>query len=314
MTPGSEREAFLLWTSSSEKGEKERVAIRKEAIAKLEGAIEGSGRDAPRRSLLTSTLRRWKGLVEREEGNWTSARFEFLQGRSLAESYDQGNVPWFDAAVTEAEIWQAFGKPGLDLGSLTDLVEKLDSTAGLYGMAGDRLSEELSSEWAEWFRFFLTPTVPRRELVASILHEVERFQGRLGSGGAATRTPLGGYVFQWSFFWYSALARRTEVLLTGVLGTAPRLEGLLRGAALLAAPTVSFEPLLRPSTFRGTDSPLPASPEQLEALIRSDLEAFHAIDEGTAEYVSRVRSLWDTAAHQKRKEVEHAMHPGKQRR
>lgn len=79
MTASSEREAFLLWMGSSEKTEKDRVAMRKEAIATLEKVISEYGHDNPHGSQLTSTLRRWKGVVAREEGNWAGARFEFLQ-------------------------------------------------------------------------------------------------------------------------------------------------------------------------------------------------------------------------------------------
>jgi hypothetical protein len=314
LTVGGEREAFLLWTSSSERSERERVAIRKEAISTLENAIEALGRDVAHRSLLTCTLRRWRGLVAREEGDWAAARFEFLQGRNLAESYDAANVPWFDAAITEAEIWAAFGKSGLELDALRELVEKLDNTAGLYGMAGDRSNEEFTAAWAEWFRFFLVQTTPRQTLVTRILNEVKRSQPEPLPRGGAMRTPLGGYLFEWNFFWYSALARQTEALLRGTLGAASSLEELLRGAAVLAPPAGSFEPLVEPRTFKGQGLPVPDSPEQLSGLIQSDLERFRSIEKDTNEYVSRVRLLWESATHQKRKEVEHAMHPGKQRR
>src|SRR5271155_146054 len=133
LSAGSEREAFLLWTSSAEKPEKERVAIRREAISLHERSIGASGRELSHGSIVTSTVRKWKGTVAREEGDWTAARFEFLQGRSLAESFDPGNVPWFDAAITEAEAWEAFALPGLELDGLKELTEKLDRTSGLYG-------------------------------------------------------------------------------------------------------------------------------------------------------------------------------------
>ena len=152
-----EREAFQLWTGSSEKSGKERIDIRKEAISTLEKVIEGHARDVAYRSLLTSTLRRWKGLVARDQGNWASARFEFLQGRNVAESYDTTNVPWFDAAITEAEVWESFNRPGLDIDTLRELAEKLDRTSGLYGMAGDRSNSESTADWARWFKFFLDP-------------------------------------------------------------------------------------------------------------------------------------------------------------
>jgi len=314
LTSGGEREAFLLWTSSAEMSERERVAIRKEAVSILEKAIGEQSRDVAHRSLLTCTLRRWRGLVSREEGNWAAARFEFLQGRSLAESYDTANVPWFDAAIAETEIWEAFGNPRLELDALRDLVEKLDSTAALYSMAGDRSNEEFTAEWAEWFRFFLVPAAPRHALVARILGEVKRIQPGPEPGEAAPQTPLGGYVFAWNFFWYSGLARQTEGLLRGILGAASSLEELVRGAAVLAPPTGNLESLLKQYTLKGNQLPMPESPEQLSGRIGSDLEAFHALEKDTKEYVSRVRLLWDSSTHQKRKELERAMHPGKQRR
>jgi hypothetical protein len=291
--------------------ETERVAIRKQAISTMESAIEELGRDVQHRSLLTSTLRRWRGLVAREEGNWAAARFEFLQGRTLAESYDAANVPWFDAAITEAEIWEAFGRPGLGLDALRELVEKLDSTAGLYGMAGDRTSEEFTAEWAEWFRFFLVPAAPLQALVARVLNELKRFHPEKAE--ASARTPLGGYVFSWNFFWYSGLARQTEALLVGILGPASSLEELLRGAAVLAPLTTDLGPHLKPNTSGGHELPVPESPEQLSGRLRSDLEAFQGVQKDADDYVSMVRSLWDSSTHQKRKEVEHAMRPGKQR-
>jgi hypothetical protein len=310
---GGEREAFLLWTSSSEMNEGERIATRKRAISTLGSAIEELGGDMDHRNRLTSTLRRWKGLVAREEGNWADARFEFLEGRNLAESYDVSNIPWFDAAITEAEIWEAFAKPGLELDGLKELAEKLDSTAGLYGMAGDRINEEFAAEWAEWFSFFLVPGAPRPALVTRILNEVRRLQPGPGSGEATTRTPLGGYVFAWNRFWYSALARQTEAVLRSALGESSDLEGLLRGATVLAAPTVGLEPL-KSHTFRVRDATPPDSPEQLLGRITSDLEAYRAVEKDVVGYVSKVRSLWDSADHQKRKEVERAIHPGKQRK
>jgi hypothetical protein len=314
MTSGSEREAFMLWTSSSEIGERERVAIRKEAISMLEKAIGDHSRDSAHGSLMTCTLRKWKGTVAREQGNWAGARFEFLQGRSLAESYDPANVPWFDAAITEAEIWEAFGVPGLELDGLKELAEKLDSTSGLYGMAGDRLNEEFTAEWAQWFGFFLAPAVPSHALVARILGEVKRLAPGAEPGGASTRSPLGHYVFMWNYFWYSGLARQTETLLRGVFVGPSTLEELMRGASLLAPPVGNFGPILKPDDPRRDGLPVPESPEQLSGRIQSDLDAFHAAEKDAKEYASKVQGLWDTATHQKRMEVEHVMHPRKQRR
>jgi len=299
--------------SSPEKSGRERVAIQKEAISTLEKAVEEYGRDLAHKSLLTCTVRRWRGIVAREEGNWAGARFEFLQGRSLAESYDATNVPWFDAAIMEAEIWEAFEMPGLKLDGFRELVEKLDRTSELYGMAGDRSNVESTDRWAEWFRFFLVPAAPAPALVARIVDEVKRQSPEVGSGESATRSPLGDYVFTWNYFWFSALARQLEALLREILGATSNLEELVRGASVLALPTRDLEPLLKPYTYRRDEPPVPGSPEQLSARIRSDLDAFRAVEKDAKEYASKLRELWDSSTHQKRREVEHAMHPGKQR-
>jgi len=315
VSPSSEREAFLLWMGSSEKTERERVAIRKDAIATLEKVISEHGRDNAHSSLLTCTLRRWKGVVAREEGNWAGARFEFLQGRSLAESIDPGNVPWFDAAIMEAEIWEAFGMPGLELDALKQLVEKLDSTSGLYSLAGDRSNTEFSADWAQWFLFFVVPAVPSPELVARIWNEVKRLEPGAEQGEAAKKqSPFGDYVFMWKYFWFSALARQTEGRLRAIFPVTSSVEELLRIASVLAPVTGDFQPLLKPSIYRTDEHPVAESPEQLSVRIRSDIDAFHAVESNAREYVSKVQGLWDASTPQKRRDVERAMHPAKQRR
>jgi hypothetical protein len=314
VTPSSEREAFLLWMGSSEKTERERVAIRKEAIAKLEKVIGEYGRDIPHRSSLTVTLSRWKGVVAREEGNWAGARFEFLQGRSLAESFDPGNVSWFNAAIMEAEIWEALGVPGLELDALKQLVEKLDLTSELYSLAGDRSNTEFAADWAQWFLFFVVPAVPSTELVARIWDEVKRFKPEVERGETAKQSPFGGYVFMWRYFWFSALGRQTEALLGGIFGATSTLEELVRVASVLTPVTGDFQPLLKPNAYRTDEHPVDESSEQLSARIRSDLDAFHAVEKDAKEYVSKVQGLWSASTPQKRREVERAMHPGKLRR
>ena len=72
--------------------------------------------------------------------------------------------------------------------------------------------------------------------------------------------------------------------------------------------------ILKPDDPRRDGLPVPESPEQLSGRIQSDLDAFHAAEKDAKEYASKVQGLWDTATHQKRMEVEHAMHPRKQRR
>jgi hypothetical protein len=313
--PGYEREAFLLWTSSSEKSGKERIATRKEAISMLEKVIESHARDAAYRSLLTSTLRRWKGMAARDQGNWASARFEFLQGRNIAESYDRTNVPWFDAAITEAEVWEAFSVRGLGLDALRELVEKLDRTSGLYGMAGDRSNAESTADWARWFKSFIVPDIPPSDLVSRILDAVLESRSGLEPGEAFTHPPLGDYVFRWNRFWFLNLARETEAALNAVFTAVYPLEVLVRGAAVLAPSGGSLEPLLKRGTTEGGDErPIPESKDRLSEWIRADLDAFRNVEKEAREYVSKVERLWSPSSPQRRKQVEQAMHPKLQRR
>lgn len=314
MTPSSERQAFLLWMSSSEKDERERVVIRREAISTLERAIGELGPDAAHSSSLTCTLRRWKGIVAREQANWTVARFEFLQGRNLAESYEPASVPWFDAAITETEVWEAFGKPGLELDPLKELVEKLDGISGLYGLAGDRTNEELTADWVEWFKFFLVPAIPSSALAARILDHVLLTAPRIESGEGAPRTALRAYVFMWNYFWFSALHREEESLLRSVFASKLTLEVLLRGASVLAPRPGSFEPLLTPEIYQTREFLFADSPDLLLQQIKADLDAFRSIERNAKRYISRVQELWTGTSPQKRREVERAMHPEKQRR
>lgn len=279
----------------------------------LEKSIGGSGREAAHGSIMTCTLRKWKGAVAREEGDWAAARFEFLQGRSLAETYDPGNVPWFDAAITEAEIWEAFGTVGLELDGLKELTEKLDRTSGLYGMAGDRLNEEFTEDWARWFGFFLVPAVPSHSLVGRILAEVRRPNPRTSPGETAPRSPYGNYVFMWNHFWFSGLARRTTIVLRALLGGRSTLDELMRGASVLAPPKGSLGPMLNPRVYLRDQAP-PSAEEQLTERITSELDAFRVVERDAEEYVTEVKRSWEAANHQKRMEVEHALHPRKQRR
>jgi hypothetical protein len=311
---GHEREAFLLWTSSSEKSGKERIAIRKEAISMLEKVIEGHTRDMAYRSLLTSTLRRWKGMVARDRGNWASARFEFLQGRNVAESFDRTNVSWFDAAITEAEVWEAFSVPGLGLDALRELAEKLDRTSGLYGMAGDRSNAESTADWARWFKFFIIPDVPSPDLVARILDAVRGLMSGPEPGEVPAQSPLGDYVFRWNRFWFLALARETETALKAVFAGTYPLEAVVRGASVLAPPGDSLGALLKQRATEGQEHPIPESQDQLSERIRADLDVFRTIEKDIREYVSKVQRLWSSSSPQRRKQVEQAMRPIKPQR
>ena len=87
--------------SSGEKVGQERIAAQKEAILTLKKLIDDHGFDVGFRSYLTVTLRKWNGMVATEEGDWIEARFEFSQGRSIAEAHDPGSLPWLDAAIME---------------------------------------------------------------------------------------------------------------------------------------------------------------------------------------------------------------------
>jgi len=300
--------------SSSEKDEREQVVIRREAISALEKAIGELGPNSAQAPSLTCTLRRWKGIVAREEGNWTVARFEFLQGRNLAESFEPESVPWFDAAMTETEVWEAFGRPGLELDSLRELVEKMDRTSGLYGLAGDRSNEELTADWVKWFKFFLVPTVPASTLAARIFDHIKRAGPGIESREGGPRSTLGAYLFMWDYFWFSALHRQDEALLQAVFASKSALKVLLLGASVLAPQPRNFEPVLSPETYRTREFLIPDSPEALLQRIMDDLDAFHSVEMDAKQYVSRVQELWSDASPQKRREAERAMHPEKQRR
>ena len=90
---GSEREAFLLWTNSSEKGEGERLSLRKDAISMLEKSIGGSGREAAHGSIMTCTLRKWKGAVAREEGDWAAREIRIPSGEEPGRNLRSGKCP-----------------------------------------------------------------------------------------------------------------------------------------------------------------------------------------------------------------------------
>jgi hypothetical protein len=89
---------------------------------------------------------------------------------------------------------------------------------------------------------------------------------------------------------------------------------LLRGASVLVPPAGNFEPLLKPEIYRKQESPMPESPDGLLERIETDLKAFHAVEKDVKEYVSKVQGLWVSSTDQKRREVQRAMHPVKQRR
>ncbi len=116
----------------------------------------------------------------------------------------------------------------------------------------------------------------------------------------------------WNYFWFSALARRREAVLRGVFASTSNLDELVRFASILAPTSSGFGPLLKAHIYRGQESPASDSPDDLLRRITVDLEAYHAVEKDTNEYVSKVQELWMSASPQKKREVEHAMHPKKQ--
>src|SRR5690348_3199542 len=156
--------------SSHEKVGHERIEVQKQAIQSLKKLID---HDPLSRSYLKAVVRKWNGVVALEQGNWIEARFEFLQGRTIAEQDDPGGTAWFDAAMVETEVWEAFTSPNLSLGALRELPEKLDLTSTLYSAAADRSNAKFASDWGQWIEIFIEPGVPTPHLAERILSYVE---------------------------------------------------------------------------------------------------------------------------------------------
>ncbi|MDA4118463.1 MAG: hypothetical protein OK455_08990, partial [Thaumarchaeota archaeon] len=176
--------------SSHEKVGPERVAMQKQATNSLKKLLDLDPRSQP---YLRATVRKWEGVVALEQGNWIEARFAFLQGRTIAETGDPGSVAWFDAAITETEVWEAFTSPALSLKALGELPEKLDQASTLYSAAADRSNAEFTSDWAQWLKMFANPSVPAESLAERVLGYVERRipQGEPGADPPVKQLALG---------------------------------------------------------------------------------------------------------------------------
>ena len=308
-----EREAFRLWMSSGEKVGKERIATQKEAILTLKKLIDDHGFEEGFRSYLTVTLRKWNGMVATEEGNWIEARFEFSQGRTIAETHDPGSIPWLDAAIMETEVWSALTSTGLTFEALGELAQRLDQVSTLYAAGSDRSNAEFTSDWGRWLKVFIDPAVPPPAVSERILSYVETRapKGEPGAELPVREVPLSKDAFAWNYFWYSRLARETEASLRDIFKAADPLEALARGAAVLAAPPSDFGLLLRLNLSRQRGTPPPESPAHLQERIQSDLQRLQMVEKDLREYVAEVGRLWDSSPKKKREEVVQAIHPGR---
>ncbi len=262
------------------------------------------------------TLRKWKGVVLCEEGNWIAARFEFLQGRSVAELHDSENVPWFDAAIVETEVWEALMSAGFHLDRLRELVEKLDRASILYAAVGDRSNAQFTADWAQWFKIFTDPSIPASDLVDRILGYVEGRTPRGEQRGEILmkQLPLRNNVFIWNYFWLARISQEIEAFLKNTFMTTASLEALARGAAVLATPPDDFKLLLQLDISRKHETPTPESQTQLLRRIESDLQHLRSVEKDAKEYVAEVGRQWSSCSPERRRDVIQAIYPGKWRR
>ncbi len=307
---GPEREAFQLWMGAHEKVGAERLAAQKQAIHALKKVIDQNPRSQP---YLKATVRKWNGVVALEQSKWMEARFEFLQGRTIAEHGDPGNMAWFDAAIVETEVWEAFSSPDLTLEALEELPDKLDKASTLYSGAADRSNAEFASDWAQWIRIFIDPGVPSRSLVERILSYVERRTPVTEDG---TEPPfkqlaLERNAFAWRRFWFSKTAKEVQSSLKAIFKVDAPLEALARGAAVLAVPPADFASLLQEAPTEG--GALPVSSAQLLERMQADLENLRALEKEARQYVTEVGMRLESAP-ERRKDVVQAVRPGKLRR
>jgi len=297
--------------SSGEKVGEARIGAQKEAIAALNKIIDDHGYEEGFRLFLTVTLRKWNGMVATEEGNWIEARFEFSQGRSLAETHDPGSLPWFDAAVMETEVWSALTSTGLAFEALDDLSKRLDEVSLVYAAASDRSNAEFTSDWSQWLKVFIDPAVPPPGLSERILTYVETRtpEGEPGAELPVREVPLSKDAFEWNYFWFSKLARETEVSLKEILDEDARLEALVRGAAVLAAPPDNLGLLLGLDLSRERETPPPESYAQLSERVQADLKRLQRAEKDSTEYVAEVGRLWAASPKKKKEQVAQAIHP-----
>jgi len=297
--------------SSGEKVGQERIATQKEAVTKLKALVEDHGFDEGFRLFLTVTLRKWNGMVATEEGNWIEARFEFSQGRSLAETHDPGSLPWFDAAVEETEVWSALTSTGLSLDALEDLSKRLDEVSILYAAGSDRSNAEFTSDWSQWLKVFISPATPPQGLSERMLTYVETKtpEGEPGAELPVREVPLAKYAFEWNYFWLSRLARETEDELKDLFEADAPLEALMRGAAVLFPTPDGFSLLLGLSLSKEREIPPPESYAQLLERVQADLKRLEKVEEESKEYVAEVTGLWASSPPKKRDLVAQAIFP-----
>ena len=308
-----EKEAFHLWMSAGEKTDRERTAMRKEAVLTLEKAI--GGHEIARRSSLTSTLRKWKGVVACEEGNLMTARFEFLQGRIVAELNDPENLPWFDAAIVESEVWDGFISDSFRVEKLRELAENLDRSSILFAAVGDRSNAQFTADWAGWFRILINPSIPTSGLAERILDYIK---GQAAGGAQKeeilmNQFPLKNNVFNWNYFWFARIAQEIAQSLKNIFKTVASLEALVRGASLLATPSDDLKLLLQSDLSRKQFS-IPESQMKLLEQMQIDLQQLQTLEKGANQYMAEVTNQWNLSASKRRDDVVQTIHPERRRR
>ncbi len=299
--------------SAGEKTDRERTTLRKEAALTLEKAI--GGHESAKRSTLMPTLRKWKGVVACEEGNLMAARFEFLQGRIVAQLNDPENVPWFDAAITESEVWDGFISGGFSAEKLREQAENLDRASILFAAVGDRSNAQFTADWAGWFRILISPSIPASDLAERILDYVkgQTIGGAQKEEILMNQFPLKNNVFMWGFFWFARIPQEIELSFKNTFKTVASLDALIRGASLLATSPDDFKPLLQSDLTR-KQIPAPESHEQLLEQMQTDLQHLQALEKDAKEYIAEVTTQWNSSPPKRREEVIQAIHPERRRR
>jgi hypothetical protein len=281
----------------------------------LEMAIGGRDSFRQSRSDLQSTLRKWKGVVASEEGDLMAARFEFLQGRAVAELNDPENVSWFDAAIVESEVWDTFISGGFHPGKLGELAEKLDRASVLFSAAGDRSNVQFTADWAGWFRMLVNSSVPPPDLVDRILSHARRDASELSRGEEIlmNQFPLKKDVFAWNYLWLIRLSQEIENSLKNTFKTPASLDGLARGALLLATPPNDFASLLQLELPGKLDVSTFESRTRLMDRIQIDLQKLQNTEMKVREYAAEVARQWVSSSAKRKEDVIQAIHPEKRR-
>ena len=308
-----EREAFRLWMGAGEKTDGERTALRKEAVLTLEKAI--GGREPAKQSALMSTLLKWKGVVACEEGNLMAARFEFLQGRIVAELNDPDNLPWFDAAIVESEVWDGFISDSFRVEKLRELSENLDRASILFAAVGDRSNAQFTADWAGWFRILIIPSIPLSDLAERILDYVK---GQAAGGAQKeeilmNQFPLKNNVFNWNYFWFARIPQEIAQSFKNTFKTVASLEALARGALLLGTPSEELKLLLQ-SHLSLKQILISESSMKLLEQMQADLQRLHSLEKDAKQYIAEVARQWNSSPTKRREDVIQAIHPERRRR